>query len=114
MRSRCPRDRGSVTAEFAVAVVAACIVLGFLLGGLRIGATQVTCTDTAGTAARLAGRGEPRAVVAGAVEQGCGRLVSIADQDAFVCVVVAGDVGLVGAAVTVPVDERACALRSTP
>lgn len=59
-------DRGMVTAELAVALPALVVVVAAALGGIAAMTAQVRCADAAATAARLAGRGEPAAVVAAA------------------------------------------------
>lgn len=53
------RDRGSVTAEFAVAMPAVGLVLASCVWGLGLAATQVRLQDAAGLEARAAARGEP-------------------------------------------------------
>ena len=62
------RDRGAVTAEFAVALPAVVLVLAACLGGLGLGLAQLRAHDAAADAARVLGRGESvataRAVVA--------------------------------------------------
>ena len=63
-------DRGSVVAEFAVALPAVALVLLLGAGTLGACARQVRLQDAVADAARLAARGEPEAapsVVAGAV-----------------------------------------------
>lgn len=51
-------ERGSATAEAAVALPALVLVLAVALSALELGMAQVRCVDAAGTAARLLGRGE--------------------------------------------------------
>lgn len=81
-------DRGSVTAEFAVALPAAAVVLVLGAGALAAGATGVRLQDAVADAARLVARGESSeralAVVADAVpgastsiEQRAGDLVCV-------------------------------------
>lgn len=57
---RAPRagDRGSVTAEMAVALPALVMVLAIVLGGVSAGVAQVRCLDAARDAARQLARGE--------------------------------------------------------
>jgi hypothetical protein len=52
-------DRGAVTVEAAVALVAFVVFLNMALIGLAAGVEQVRCVDAAREAARLAARGEP-------------------------------------------------------
>ncbi len=54
-------DRGSVTAEIAVALPAVIVVLAACLGGLGLASAQLRAQDAAADAARLLGRGEPLA-----------------------------------------------------
>lgn len=51
-------DHGAVTAELAVAMPAAAIVLAALLTGAAAGLTQLRLEEAAGAAARLAMRGD--------------------------------------------------------
>ncbi|WP_184615725.1 TadE family type IV pilus minor pilin [Sphaerisporangium krabiense] len=54
-----PRDKGSVTAETAVALPTLVLVLGAALWGIAVVAAQMECVDAARTGARAAARGEP-------------------------------------------------------
>ena len=87
MRSRwAERDRGSVTAEFAVALPAIAIVLAACLASVQLVAHQVRLTDAAADAARALGRGESRAVagaIADRVAGGASLAVSV--DEPFVC-----------------------------
>ncbi|MES1212813.1 MAG: TadE family type IV pilus minor pilin [Leifsonia sp.] len=58
-----PGERGSAVAEFAVALPAVLLVLGMVLGGIQLGATQVRAQDAAADAARSLGRGEADSAV---------------------------------------------------
>lgn len=60
-------DRGSVVAEFAVALPAVALVLLLGAGALGACARQVRLQDAAADAARLVARGEPDARAAAAV-----------------------------------------------
>ncbi|GAA3760474.1 hypothetical protein GCM10022240_11430 [Microbacterium kribbense] len=88
-------DRGSVTAEFAVAVPA--VVLVLVLGAATLGACsrQVRLQDAAADAARLVARGESTAragsVLAGAV---AGATARVARHDDLVCVIASAPAGL--------------------
>jgi hypothetical protein len=61
MRSR-SGDRGSVTAEFAIALPAVALVLACCLSGLQLAAQQVRLQDAAGLTARAAARGDGTAI----------------------------------------------------
>lgn len=58
------RERGSATAEFAVAFPAVLGVLALLLGGVQLSALQVRAQDAAADAARGLGRGDSASAVA--------------------------------------------------
>lgn len=52
-------DRGSATAELAVALPAVVLVLAACVGALQLAAVQVRLQDAAALAARAAARGDP-------------------------------------------------------
>lgn len=87
MRRGLGDDRGSVVAEFAVALPAVAVVLLLASGALGACAQQVRLQDAVADAARLVARGEPdaraHAVVAGAV---AGAGVAIDRRGDLVCV----------------------------
>lgn len=74
------RDRGSVTAELAVALPAVGLVLAICVSGLRLASDQVRLQDAAGIAARALARGDP---VPGGVE-----VATVERRDGLVCVAV--------------------------
>jgi len=94
MRSRCgpaghPRcdatakggrssERGSVTAEFAVALPAVVVVLAFLLAGAAAGAAQLNLEKAAQAAVRQLGRGETEAAAAHTVRSIAGEGAAVA------------------------------------
>jgi hypothetical protein len=57
-------DRGSVTAEFAIALPALMVVLACCLAGLQVAGTQLRLQDAAAAAARSLARGEPASIAA--------------------------------------------------
>src|SRR3954468_10642519 len=77
-------DAGMVTAELAVALPALVLVLALAIGVLAVGTTRLRCADAARTAARLAARGEPLAVVRAAA-------TGVASRNVQVRVTSAGD-----------------------
>lgn len=101
-------DRGSATAELAVALPAVAIVLAICVWGVQLAAVQVRMQDAAGLAARAAARGDDPGVAAVA-HPGSG-LSTWVDGE-LVCarasVEVASPVGLP----PVPVAAVACSLR---
>jgi len=62
-RAGLPGDRGAVTAELAVGLVAVSVVLLALLATGAATLTRLTCLDAARTGARVAALGEPDPVV---------------------------------------------------
>jgi len=63
------RERGSASAEFALAFPAVLGVVALLLGGVQVAALQVRVQDAAADAARGLGRGDSAALVAGRLER---------------------------------------------
>lgn len=80
-------ERGSVVAEFAVALPAVVLVLAFGVGALSIGARHVRLQDAVADAARLSARGESAQRVHGAVEAAvAGASVAVVPRGDLVCV----------------------------
>lgn len=80
-------ERGSATAEFAVALPAAMVVLVACIGGLQLAGLQLRLQDAAAVAARAAGRGESPATVAARLSgQTPGASVSRSTTGDLVCV----------------------------
>ena len=80
-------DRGSVAAEFAVALPAIMVVLMLGAGALGAGARHVRLQDAAADAARLVARGEPSARASATVTAGVsGAAVEVAHRGDLVCV----------------------------
>ena len=63
-------DRGTVTAEIAVALPALVLVVAVALWGVSVAAAHVACVDAARAGARAAARGEPLPAVRAAVLRG--------------------------------------------
>jgi len=63
-------ERGSVTAEIAVALPALVFVVAIALWGVSAAAAHVACVDAARAGARAAARGEPMPAVQAAVVRG--------------------------------------------
>ncbi|MEV7864627.1 TadE family type IV pilus minor pilin [Streptomyces sp. NPDC088124] len=66
-------DRGSVTAEAAVAVPALVVFTLSLVWGLTAAAAQIQCVDAARAGARAAARSEPRATALAAARSAAPR-----------------------------------------
>ena len=99
-------DRGSVVAEFAIALPAVVLVLMLGAGALGAGARHVRLQDAAADAARLAGRGEAPARVAGVVIAAVpGATSSITEHGDLVCVTASASAG-----VALTLTATSCAL----
>jgi hypothetical protein len=68
-RCAAPGERGSATAEIAVALPALVLIITVALWGVSVAAAQVACVDAARAGARAAARGEPIPAVKAAVVQ---------------------------------------------
>lgn len=112
-RVRIGDDRGTVAAEFAVAVPAVLLVVA--LGATTLGACsrQVRLQDAAADAARLVARGDSaaraQAAVAGAAP---GATLALSHPAGLVCAAATAPSGLPLAALTL--SARACALATEP
>lgn len=102
-------DRGSTTAEVAVALPAVVIVLAACLGGLGLASTQLRAQDAAADAARLLGRGEPEAAAGQLVARSVrGGTLSVSRPDDLVCATVVVEQRLL--MVPLRVEGSSCAL----
>ena len=101
-------DRGSVVAEFAVALPAVVLVLVLGAGALSAGARHVRLQDAAADAARLVARGESHGrastAVAGSVSDAA---IEVAREGDLVCVTASAPA--IGA-VPVTLSATSCAL----
>lgn len=102
------RDRGMVTAELAVATLAALVIMLLLSWGIYLMVVQVRCIDTAAEVARQAARGDDAAVARAGREAPAGARVRIARSEGLVRV----DVSVVAKPLTdqlvgVPLRARA-------
>ncbi|WP_395243834.1 TadE family type IV pilus minor pilin [Agromyces sp. MMS24-K17] len=95
MRSRsADGERGSATAELAVALPAVALVLAACLGAVQLGAQQVRLTDAAADAARALARGESSGDAAAIANRVAGRADLSAVRDGrFLCVTLGADGG---------------------
>jgi Flp pilus assembly protein TadG len=99
-------DRGSVVAEFAVALPAVVLVLAMGVGALAAGARQVRLQDAVADAARLSARGESDGRAQQAVTSAVpGAAVEIAARGDLVCVTASVD-----AVLGLRVTAEGCAL----
>lgn len=65
-------DNGSATAELAIGMLSITALLIALITITHLGATTIQCHATAGTAARLAGRGTPQTTIQALVQRQLG------------------------------------------
>ncbi len=108
MRRGLGDDRGSVVAEFAVALPAVGLVLLLGAGALGACAQQVRLQDAAADAARLAARGEDAARAEGAVAAAVpGATTAIDRRGDLVCVVAAARMPIV---LPLTLQATSCAL----
>ena len=88
-------DRGSVSAELAVALPAILLLVGLCVGALSAASRQVRLQDAVADAARLVARGEDEgrafSLVGGAVH---GAAVELRRDGDLVCVLASAPVGL--------------------
>lgn len=109
-RSGADAERGSVAAEFALALPA--VVLTLLLGAGALGAAAqlVSLQDAVADAARLLGRGESDATAHAAVTASIGgAAVSSEARGDFICVSARID-AQIGRLISVPLTASSCAL----
>jgi hypothetical protein len=100
-------DRGSVTAEFAVALPAVLVVIVLGVSALSAGARQVRLQDAAADAARLIARGDDQGRAAQLVAGAVGDADMGVDRPGdLVCVTATAPAGLPG----LTLSARSCAL----
>ncbi|MEV7693306.1 TadE family type IV pilus minor pilin [Microbacterium sp. NPDC089189] len=100
-------DRGSATAEFAIAVPAILLVLAMGIGALSTASRQVRLQDAVADAARLIARDEDQGRALGIVSAAAdGAVGSVQHEADLVCVSAAAPGVLPGLRVT----ARSCAL----
>ncbi|WP_051171996.1 TadE family type IV pilus minor pilin [Microbacterium indicum] len=101
-------DRGSASAEFAVALPAAVIVVALGVGALAAASTQVRLQDAAADAARLAARGEPDRVSSVVSTAVGGASASLDESGELVCVTAQRDAAF--GPFSIALEARSCAL----
>ncbi|RFA15458.1 hypothetical protein B7R21_03885 [Subtercola boreus] len=105
-------DRGTVTAEFAVALPAVILVLMLAVAALQGAALQVRVVDAAAVAARTLARGEAGGDVGGRLHQLLGEYsLGTANEGDFLCATVSAPIrfGAFGSA-GFDASARSCAL----
>lgn len=100
-------ERGSVVAEFAIALPAVVLVLLFGAAALHASTTAVRLQDAASDAARIVARGEPDARAAQIMQSAvAGSTIGIARDGDVVCVTASA----VAPVIALGLSARACAL----
>ncbi len=110
-------DKGSATAELAVALPVIVVLVAAVAGAGAVGRAQVDCRDAAWTAARMVARGDEVSSALAAADQvrPDGARVSVTDQGDTIVVEVRAGVRLGGLGqATVPVGCRAVAVKEVP
>lgn len=98
-------DRGSVAAEFAIALTAVAVIILMAVGLLGAAGRQILLQDAVADAARLASRGESGARVVGVVQAAVpGAAVQISDSGDLICVTASRTVS------GIAISARGCAL----
>lgn len=111
MREEHARDgeRGSITAELAVALPAVVLVIVLAVGALAAASVQVRLQDAAADAARLIARGEPDERAAGVVSAAVGGAsYGVDHRGDLVCVTTRAEARV--GPVSAPLEASSCAL----
>ena len=104
-------ERGSVTAEFAVALPAVALVLAVCLGGVQAVSIQVRLTDAAADAARTLARGDGVGLASARLSAAvAGASLSVDDAGDLVCVTASAPAGAHTVLAALTVAARSCAL----
>ncbi|MGO1545681.1 MAG: TadE family type IV pilus minor pilin [Gulosibacter sp.] len=104
-------ERGSVAAEFAVAMPAVVLVLTMCIGAVVSGSAYVRVQDAAGEAARLSARGD--AAESALSIAGSGAEITTWDSGEFRCATVTAPLQILGMTLSVQAEGTSCALRDT-
>ncbi|WP_261165990.1 TadE family type IV pilus minor pilin [Microbacterium sp. Marseille-Q6965] len=101
-------ERGSVTAELALALPAVALIVALGVTGLLAASTHVRLQDGAADAARLVARGEEGRAPAAVTAAVPGAASSVARRGELVCVT--ASVGARVAMIEIPLQATSCAL----
>jgi Flp pilus assembly protein TadG len=108
------RERGSVTAEMAVALLAIMLVVLAIAGVVSVGLAMIRCQDAAREGTRAAARSEPPGAVQQVARQAApaGSTVAVSTADDQITVTVRASVHILGGLLpAVPVTAQATSLR---
>lgn len=93
-------ERGSVTAELAIAMPAVSLIIGITLGAFALQVDRMKLVDVAATAARALARGEPeesiRQLAAQMLAQQQGVDLQFAIQETLACVTLSKEISIAG------------------
>ncbi|QWT24919.1 hypothetical protein KPL76_06055 [Subtercola sp. PAMC28395] len=111
LRAAVGRDEGTITAEFALTLPAAVLVLVLALGALQAGNLRLRLVDAASIAARSLGRDESPAYADASVTKlvGAHSLQTTTEGD-FICATVSAPVALGPTELGFDVVARSCAM----
>lgn len=101
-------DRGSASAEVAVALPAVIVTLALCLGAVMVSSTAVRLTDATADAARLASRGETDRATGWVASQVPGASASVRVEADMYCVTASATASIAG--LEFPLEARSCAL----
>lgn len=104
-------DRGTVTAEFAIVLPAALLVLGLVIGGVLLASHRIALTSAAADLARLEARGDEAGAEERRSELPDGVSVSRRTSGGLLCVRLSSAPGD-GLLSRVGIGAEACAARS--
>lgn len=104
-------ERGSVTAEFAVALPAVLACLALCLGAVQAATQQARLVDAAALSARMLGRGEGHSEAERVAQQAANARITVDREGGMVCVRATSASAVTGLGVLgLTVSARACAL----
>ncbi|MEL4320111.1 TadE family type IV pilus minor pilin [Leifsonia sp. YIM 134122] len=104
-------ERGSVTAEFAVALPAVALVLAVCLCGVQAVSIQVRLTDAAADAARTLARGDGVDMASARLSSAVsGASLSVDEEGDLICVTASARAGAHTVLAALTVSARSCAL----
>ncbi|OZB79896.1 MAG: hypothetical protein B7X41_18785 [Microbacterium sp. 14-71-5] len=110
IRAGCDRQRGSATAELAMALPVVVLTLLLGVGALGAGMRMVALQDAVADAARLLGRGDDAGAAGAAVTRADPAAeFAVSRSEALVCVTASAETRILGGLV-VPIRATGCAL----
>ncbi len=111
MRDLVGKDRGSVTAEFALTIPAVLLLLTLVLGSIHLAAERVSLVSFAGELARLEARGDAALAAQRISQSGSRRSIQRENDGRVLCITVTS-VPQVGLLSVLNISGTGCAARS--